>query len=76
MEFLIQHFKAMKEKFINNGQIFVRIMTIWYKFNKYYKLTDETACYAAAVLLHSELRESYLRTIWAEDNETYIQLAI
>jgi hypothetical protein len=37
-----------------------RILTGWFKFDKYYKLTDDTAAYAASILLHPELQKVYL----------------
>ena len=30
----------------------VRLIAAWYKFNKYYKLSDNTPVYAAAALLY------------------------
>jgi hypothetical protein len=37
-----------------------RILASWLKFDKHYKLTDDTAVYAASILLHPELRRVYL----------------
>ena len=51
-------------------------MTAWYKFNKYYNLTDDTPVFTASVLLHPGLRESYLKAVWVKKNRQYIQPAI
>jgi hypothetical protein len=76
IEFLVTHFSAMKAKFINNSQIYIRLLSAWYKFDKYYALADDTPVYAASVLLHPELREAYLRSVWAPRNKRYIKPAI
>src|SRR6267378_2431461 len=47
----------------------------WYKFDKYYKLTDDTPIYAAAILLHPALRRGYLDRQW-EKQASYIEPAI
>jgi hypothetical protein len=65
MEFLIRHFTQMREKFKGNAQITARLIAAWYKFDKYYKLTDDTPVHAAAALLHPQLREAYLKKVWS-----------
>ena len=52
MEFIIKHFADMEFKHRNNLRMVTRILTSWFKFDKYYKLTDNTAVYAASILLH------------------------
>ena len=74
MEFLIRHFTQMREKFKGNAQMTVRLMAAWYKFDKYYKLADDTPVHAAAALLHSQLREAYLRKVWsAKEQQKWIK---
>ena len=65
MEFLIRHFTQMREKFKGNARITVRLIAAWYKFDKYYELSDNTPVHAAAALLHPQLREAYLRKVWS-----------
>ena len=55
----------MREKFRGNAQMTVRLMAAWYKFNKYYKLSDNTPVHTAAALLYPQLREAYLRKVWS-----------
>jgi hAT family C-terminal dimerisation region len=75
MEFFVKHFNEMKRKHQNNPQINARVMTAWFKFDRYYKLTDETAIYVASVLLHPELRKQYLEKVWAHQPQ-YINSAV
>jgi len=37
---------------------------MWFAFDKYYKLTDKTPAYAAALLLNPMLRKTYLDDYW------------
>lgn len=52
-----------------------RILASWFKFDKYYKLTDDSPVYVAAILLHPSLRQAYLQVQWAQQ-EQYIGPAI
>jgi hypothetical protein len=45
MELIIKHFTKMKIKHNHNPQMLIQILTGWFKFDKYYKLTDNTAIY-------------------------------
>ena len=64
MELIIRHFDDMKFKHSSNPHMHTRITVGWLKFQKYYKLTDETAVYAASILLHPQLRRVYLEKSW------------
>jgi hypothetical protein len=55
MEFFIKHFTEMKNKHKKNPHINARVLTAWFKFNDYYKETNETPVYAALVLLYPKL---------------------
>ena len=59
MDFLVDHFKPQKEH-KNNTPMTSRILASWLKFGKYYKLTDDSPAYAAAVLLNMALRRPFL----------------
>ncbi len=69
MEFLIRHFTQMRERFSSNTQMTVRLIVAWYKFNKYYILSDDIAAHTAAALLHPQLREVYLRKVWSSKEQ-------
>jgi hypothetical protein len=75
MDFLIEHFKLQKEKHKNNPQMTTRILASWFKFDKYYQLTDDSPIYAAAVLLNPALRRSYLDSAWSHQT-AYIEPAV
>ena len=52
-------------------------MAAWYKFDKYYKLSNNIAAYAIAALLHPQLREAYLRKVWSsKEQQKWIKPAI
>ena len=51
------------------------LLVSWYKFDDYYKLTDDAPVYATALLLHPSLREHYLRNNWTHQKQ-YINPAI
>lgn len=40
------------------------MLTSWYVFDKYYKLSDESPAYAAALILHPSRREAYIQKNW------------
>ena len=77
MEFLVRHFAQMRERFKGNTQMTIRLMAAWYKFDKYYKLSDDTPVHAAAALLHPQLREAYLKKVWtAKEQQRWIKPTI
>lgn len=75
MDFLITHYKAATQQFQHNLTMVDRIMTSWYKFDIYYRRTDDSPVYAAAVLLHPSLRRAHLCEAW-KDQTQYIGPAI
>ncbi|KJZ70117.1 hypothetical protein HIM_10487 [Hirsutella minnesotensis 3608] len=75
MDFLVTHYKSATEQFGNNATMLDRIMTSWYKFDDYYRRTDDSPVYAAAILLHPSLRRAHLEKAW-EDQSQYIRPAI
>lgn len=64
IELIVKHFTDMKIKHSHNPQMLTRILTGWFKFNNYYKLADDTAVYAASILLHLKLRRAYFEKSW------------
>ena len=52
-------------------------MVAWYKFNKYYTLSDNTATHVVAALLYPQLREVYLRKVWlSKEQQKWIKPTI
>ena len=67
----------MRERFSGNTQMTVRLIVAWYKFDKYYTLSDDTATHIVAALLHPQLREAYLRKVWSsKEQQKWIKPAI
>jgi hypothetical protein len=64
MDFLVQHYEQAITTHKHNKQLLSRIMVSWYKFDDYYKLTDNTPVYVAAILLHPSLRFKTLEAQW------------
>lgn len=75
VDYLIHHYHQAKQKYQRNPHFTSRLLASWYKFDKYYKLTDDTPVYAAAILLHPALRRGYLDRQW-EKQASYIEPAI
>jgi hypothetical protein len=75
MDFLISHFKNAKRTYSQDPMMMERLINGWYKFDKYYKLTDKAPVYATAILLHPGLRERYLYRYWSHQS-SFIKPAI
>jgi hypothetical protein len=75
MDFLTTHYKAAMQQFQHDITMADRIMTSWYKFDDYYKRTDDSPVYRAAILLHPSLRRAHLDEAW-KDQSHYIAPAI
>ena len=75
MDFLVGHYKEQQQQHRNNLPLLNRILISWYKFDEYYKLTDESPAFTTAILLHPRLRRSYLEKAWSHQQQ-YISPAI
>jgi hypothetical protein len=77
MDYLVQQYKEQKERcaLSNHPRLEARVLASWFKFDKYYKLTDDTPIYAAAVLLHPAYRKGYFDTHWGHQRQ-YIEPTI
>ena len=75
MDFLLMHYDKAKQQYIGNKVMIEHLLTSWYKFDKYYKLTDDAPVYATAVLLHPSLHKRYLTSQWTHQSN-YIDSAI
>lgn len=64
MDILIKHFERSKDRYRPNQRLLSAIITSWYTFDKYYKLTDDTSAYAASILLHPSRRKTYIERHW------------
>lgn len=57
MDYLIAHYKELKLVYSDDPTVLEHIFISWYKFDKYYQLTDSTPSFVAAILLYPALRE-------------------
>ncbi|KAK4981278.1 hypothetical protein LTR66_010117 [Elasticomyces elasticus] len=57
MDSLVTHYKAAFE----SRELIEAVTTSWFLFDKYYKGSNESAAYAAAILLHPTLRLQYVK---------------
>ena len=64
MDFLIEHVKSKQEEHAADTNLSASLLTMWFAFDKYYKLTDKTPAYASALLLNPTLRKGYLDDHW------------
>ena len=60
MDFLINHIKSKQEEYAFNPNFLTSLLTMWFAFNKYYNLTDQTPVYTTALLFNLMLRKEYL----------------
>jgi hypothetical protein len=63
MDFLMTHYDKFKTQYTEQDNVNMtnRLLVSWYKFNDYYKLTNDAPIYATTLLLYPNLREHYLR---------------
>ena len=52
MDFFINYIKSKQEEHMFDPNLLASLLTMWFAFNKYYNLTDQTSMYAAALLLN------------------------
>ena len=70
MEYILKHFEDTKKQWHNHEYADIlgpMVNSGWYKFTKYYQLTDETHAYAAAVVLHPRRKWQWLTLKWDDD---------
>ena len=64
MDALIQCLDNALVEYSAHKEFSARIKKSWEVFDKYYAKTDDSALYAAALILHPEYRIAYIRTNW------------
>jgi hypothetical protein len=64
MDVLYKHYNQAFNKYKDNQQLLGCVLTSWYIFEKYYKLSDESPAYAAALILHPSQRKAYIQKNW------------
>jgi hypothetical protein len=64
MDVLYKHYNQAFNKYKDNQQLLGCVLTSLYVFEKYYKLSDESPAYAAALILHPSRRKAYIQKNW------------
>ena len=64
MDVLYKHYNQAFNKYKDNQQLLGCVLTSWYIFEKYYKLSDESPAYAAALILHPLQRKAHIQKNW------------
>lgn len=71
MDYLIGHIKKKQDEHKGDSNLSASLLTMWFAFDKYYKLTDRTPAYAAALLLNPTFRRGYLDEEWEAVEQVY-----
>lgn len=67
MDFVLAQFEAGKETFANDPVMAPMYNSGWAKLDKYYRLTDESPAYVAAVVLHPSHKWHYIHENWKRE---------
>ncbi|KAH7459105.1 hypothetical protein FOMA001_g19259 [Fusarium oxysporum f. sp. matthiolae] len=64
MDFVLAQFEAGKEAYIDDPIMAPMYNSGWAKLDKYYRLTDESPAYVAAIVLHPSHKWHYIQENW------------
>lgn len=64
MDVLHKHYTQAFSQYGSNDQLRSCIAASWAIFDKYYRLTDESPAYAAAMMLHPSRRNAHIKKNW------------
>ena len=64
IDVLHKHYTQAFDKYKNNPELLGCVLTSWYVFEKYYKLSDESPVYAVALSLHPSRRKAHIQKNW------------
>lgn len=67
MDFILAQFEAGKEAHIDDPMMGPMYNSGWAKLDKYYRLTDESPAYVAAIVLHPSHKWHYIQENWKEE---------
>jgi hypothetical protein len=67
MDVLLTYLEEARTEFKKNKDLTSRIQRCWEKYTKYYQYTDESAYYAAALILIPEYRTQYIKIWWKKE---------
>ncbi|RKL11918.1 hypothetical protein BFJ70_g16357 [Fusarium oxysporum] len=67
MDFVLAQFEAGKEAAIDDPVMAPMYNSGWAKMDKYYRLTDESPAYVAAIVLHPSHKWHYIQENWKKE---------
>ncbi|KAK2922896.1 hypothetical protein FoTM2_017136 [Fusarium oxysporum f. sp. vasinfectum] len=67
MDFVLAQFEAGKEAYIDDPIMAPMYNSGWAKLDKYYRLTDESPAYVAAIVLHPSHKWHYIQENWKKE---------
>ncbi|WKT54430.1 hypothetical protein QSH57_005014 [Fusarium oxysporum f. sp. vasinfectum] len=67
MDFVLAQFEAGKEAYIDDPIMAPMYNSGWAKLDKYYRLTDESPAYVAAIVLHPSRKWHYIQENWKKE---------
>ncbi|KAI8404246.1 hypothetical protein FOFC_15741 [Fusarium oxysporum] len=67
MDFVLAQFEAGKEATMNDPVMAPMYNSGWAKLDKYYRLTEESPAYVAAIVLHPSHKWHYIQENWKEE---------
>ncbi|KAK2926863.1 HAT, C-terminal dimerization domain [Fusarium oxysporum f. sp. vasinfectum] len=67
MDFVLAQFEAGKEVYIDDPIMAPMYNSGWAKLDKYYRLTDESPAYVAAIVLHPSHKWHYIQENWKKE---------
>lgn len=77
MDFVLAQFEAGKETYADDRIMAPMYNSGWAKLDKYYRLTDESPAYVAAIVLHPSHKWHYIhenwKTEWVESSKELIE---
>ncbi|KHO11387.1 hypothetical protein MAA_10902 [Metarhizium robertsii ARSEF 23] len=77
MDFVLAQFEAGKETYADDPIMAPMYNSGWAKLDKYYRLTDESPAYVAAIVLHPSHKWHYIhenwKTEWVESSKELIE---
>jgi hypothetical protein len=67
MDFILTRFEDGRKEYKNDAIMAPLFQNGWEKLRKYYKLTDETPAYVAAIVLNPGYKWDYVNDHWEND---------
>jgi hypothetical protein len=60
MDYVLKQFESAKDDFVDDDILALMLNSSWSKFDKYYRLTEESPAYTAALVLNPKRKWRYI----------------